>query len=136
MPPLVRQRAFRGDNVKKKIKNILLIVLALVIAIGCGAYSLLFDTQRLEGGELICQSDSPENKYTVSAYLNRGEENNAVLCRVTAKIFLGRDRNIYWNYPCESAEIEWIDETTVIINGVELDVRFDTFDYRKSKEAA
>lgn len=118
---------------KKKIKNILLIVLAFVVAIVCGAYSLLFDTQRIEGQEIIAQVDSPQNQYTVTAYLNSDDDGKcAVLCHVTAKKILGRDRNVYWNYPCGSAEIEWIDETTVVINGVELDVRFDTFDYRKN----
>ena len=119
---------------KKKLVNAVAIIIVAAIALGAGAYSLLYDTQKLEGQEIICQVDSPENKYTVTAYLNSGDDGkNAVLCHVTAKIFLGRDRNIYWNYPCDKAEIAWKDETTVIINGVEIDVRFDTYDYRKEK---
>ena len=41
-------------------------------------------------------------------------------------------RNIYWNYKCEKAEIEWDDEDTaiIVINGVELDVMEDKYDWR------
>ena len=42
-----------------------------------------------------------------------------------------KSRNIYWQYPCENADIVWIGETTVQINGISLDAGKDTYDYRK-----
>ena len=41
-----------------------------------------------------------------------------------------KEKNIYWNYHCTEAKIEWSDEDTVIINGIELNVTNDTYDYR------
>lgn len=118
---------------KKKWVNALIAVIVLAVALACGAYSLLYDTQKIEGQEKITESVSPDGKYTVTAYLNSGETENAVLCDVTCNKFFGRDRNIYWNYPCDMAEIEWIDGNSVVINGVEIDVRIDTYDCRKDK---
>ena len=58
-------------------------------------------------------------------------EKNLLLCAVknnkTEKV-----RNIYWNYHCSTADIEWVDDKTVIINGIELDVTKDLYDYRRN----
>ena len=41
-----------------------------------------------------------------------------------------RKKKIYWNYPCSDADIVWIDNDTVQINGIELEVFKDIYDYR------
>lgn len=41
-------------------------------------------------------------------------------------------KNIYWEYHCENAEIEWIDDTTVEINGKHLKVITDSYDWRNN----
>lgn len=41
--------------------------------------------------------------------------------------------NIYWNYKESSADIKWKDSITVVINGNELNVLHDTFDFRRNK---
>nr|WP_315990307.1 DUF5412 family protein [Desulforamulus aquiferis] len=38
---------------------------------------------------------------------------------------------MYWNYREDHADIKWIDNDTVIINGQKLDVPYQTFDFRK-----
>ncbi|MEG6611795.1 DUF5412 family protein [Pseudoclostridium thermosuccinogenes] len=43
----------------------------------------------------------------------------------------GKTKNIYWQYHCEKAEIEWINDEIVIINGVELNVKSEIYDYRR-----
>lgn len=109
--------------------SILLIVFALILY---GIYWAFFDIQRIDGQEIITTSDSPDSTYTVTAYLNNGGATTdyAVLCAVKNNK-TGKERNIYWNYHCSTADIQWIDDKTVNINGIELDVTKDSYDYRR-----
>ena len=116
----------------KKTLSIIGIVLLLIVSmLGYGIYLAFFDIQRLEGQEMIREVYSPNGTYTVTAYLNNGGATTgyAVLCSVR---FNGqsKEKNIYWQYHCEDANIVWIDDCTVQINGVELNVKKDTYDYR------
>ncbi|WP_445489825.1 DUF5412 family protein [Niallia sp. 03133] len=43
-----------------------------------------------------------------------------------------KPKNIYWQYRVETASIKWLDNDTVIVNNVELDVPNDTYDYRRN----
>ena len=115
---------------KKFLKVIILVFIVIVI----GVYTVnwaFFDIQRIDGQELLNEVVSPDGKYTVSAYLNNGGATTdyAVLCSVRNNE-TQKEKNIYWNYHCTEAEIEWNDEDTVIINGIELNVTKDTYDYR------
>ena len=110
--------------------SILLIIFALI---SYGIYWAFFDIQRLDGQEVIAVSDSPDSSYTVTAYLNNGGATTdyAVLCAVKNNK-TGKERNIYWNYHCSTADIQWLDDKTVSINGIELDVTKDKYDYRRN----
>lgn len=119
---------------KKHIKIIIPIGIVFLIIIGFLIYGVcwaFFDIQRIEGQEVIEEVISPNDNYTITAYLNNGGATTdyAVLCSVTDNQ-TGKERNIYWQYHCSEAEIEWKDEQTVIINGVELNVLKDSYDYR------
>ena len=110
--------------------SILLIIIAFI---SYGIYWAFFDIQRIDGQEIITTSDSPDASYTVTAYLNSGGATTdfAVLCSVKNNK-TGKERNIYWNYHCQNADIQWLDNKTVSINGVELDVIKDLYDYRRN----
>ena len=112
------------------VASILLIILALI---SYGIYWAFFDIQRLDGQEVITVSDSSDSSYTVTAYLNNGGATTdyAVLCAVKNNK-TGKERNIYWNYHCSTADIQWLDDKTVSINGIELDVTKDKYDYRRN----
>lgn len=119
---------------KKHIKIIIPIVVVFLIIIAFFIYGIhwaFFDIQRIEGQEVIEEVISPNDNYTITAYLNNGGATTdyAVLCSVTDNQ-TGKERNIYWQYHCSEAEIEWKDEQTIIINGVELNVLKDSYDYR------
>ena len=118
---------------KSRKHKVIIILLLLIFLTVYGIYWAFFDIQRIEGEEFLSESTSPDGRYTVTAYLNNGGATTdyAVLCTATDNE-TGRDRNIYWNYKCEKAEIEWIDEDTaiIVINGVELDVMKDKYDWR------
>ena len=112
------------------VASILLIIFALI---SYGIYWAFFDIQRLDGQEVITVSYSPDSSYTVTAYLNNGGATTdyAVLCAVKNNK-TGKERNIYWNYHCSTADIQWLDDKTVSINGIELDVTKDKYDYRRN----
>ena len=112
---------------KKIIIPVLIFVLLCVYAVNWA----FFDIQRLDGQKLLKEVPSPDGRYTVSAYLNNGGATTdyAVLCSVKNNE-TNKEKNIYWNYHCTKADINWISEDTVIINGVELNVNKDIYDYR------
>lgn len=116
----------------KRTLTIAVLILLFVIAIlGYGIYWAFYDIQRIEGQEIIGEVSSPEGTYTVTAYLNNGGATTgyAILCSVKTN-GQNKEKNIYWQYHCEEADIVWVDEYTVQINGVELNVEKDTYDYR------
>ena len=116
---------------KKAISVIGILLLVTALLLGYGIYWGFYDLQRLKGQEIIREVPSPDGSYTVTAYLNNGGATTdySVLCSVT---FNGqnKEKNIYWQYHCEDAGIVWLDNCTVKINGVELNVKKDTYDYR------
>ena len=116
---------------KKTIRNILAVALVVILAfslVGCGDKEL----QEIKAQEFISKSDSADGSYTVTAYLNDGEgtSNYAVLCTVTDNAS-NETRNIYWNNDCANANIQWVDNETVVINGVVINVKNGGYDYRK-----
>lgn len=102
------------------------------MSVGVVIHWAFFDIGRIKGQEQIAEINSPSGAYTAYAYLNNGGATTsyAVLGSIKNNE-TNRQKNIYWQYECERAEIEWLDDVTVIINGKTLDVRKDTYDYRK-----
>ncbi|MBP3951735.1 DUF5412 domain-containing protein [Bacillus suaedae] len=116
----------------KRIVRVLLIwVLLFIGIIAYGVYWLLFDWSRLKD-ELITQSTSPNGTYMINAYLSNGHAtvSYAVLGELVFNNDNKRAKKIYWQHREENANIEWIDDDTVIINNVELDLPNETYDYR------
>ena len=118
-------------SLKKTFLIVGIVALFLVSLLGYGIYWAFYDIQRLEGQEVIQEVPSPDGTYTVTAYLNSGGATTdyAVLCSVKTN-GRGKEKNIYWKYHCEDVSIQWLDDETVKIDGVELNVRKDTYDYR------
>ncbi len=108
---------------KKKLITLSSVILTVILI-----FSVLYCAIWAMRLELINKSDSPDSKYTVTAYLDNGGATTpySVLCTVKNKK-IGFQRKIYWEYRCDEAEIEWLDNTTVIINGIELDVKKDNY---------
>lgn len=121
-----------SHKIKKK-----LIIVSIIIAIFLGgtAYTInwmFFDIQRINGQEYINESTSPDGKYTVTAYLNNGGATTGFSVLGTLKNNSNsKIKNIYWQYHCEEAEMEWVSNEIIKINGKELNVKNETYDYRK-----
>ena len=81
-------------------------------------------------GEYISQSASPNGDYIVKIYRSSGGATTPFAIRgevtYTKKIFNKR-KNIYWNYPQETAKVKWVNNKTVNISGHILNVKKDTF---------
>ncbi|MGG7144172.1 DUF5412 family protein [Clostridium nigeriense] len=38
---------------------------------------------------------------------------------------------MYWQYHCEKAELEWISDEVIKINGIKLNIKKEIYDYRR-----
>lgn len=116
------------------MKKFFVVIISVLFVAAIGIYAVnwaFFDIQRIEGQELIDVVNSPDGKYTISVYLNNGGATTdyAVLCSVKNNE-TEKERNIYWNYHYDEAEVQCNSEDTATINGVKLNVTKDTYDYR------
>ncbi|TXK83964.1 DUF5412 domain-containing protein [Paenibacillus sp. N3.4] len=117
---------------KNVFKFLLSIGLLFIGLIGYGIYWAFFDMNRLPTGDLIGQSTSPNGKYTINAYLSSGGATTDFSVR--AELIFNKNskkkKNIYWNYREENAYIVWIDNDTVRINGHDLKLPNEKYDFR------
>lgn len=115
---------------KKKWIIIPLLILGLL---GYGVYWAFFDMSRLPEGDLISEVNSPDGTYTLKAYVSSGGATTdfSVRGELNFNKENKKPKNIYWNYHEEKANIKWIDKNTVVINGHELSVPNETFDFRR-----
>lgn len=114
-------------------KKLLFIFLSIVGILAYGVYWAFFDMERLPEGEYIGEVTSPDGRYTVKAYVTNGGATTSFAVR--GELNFNQDKrkskNINWQYKIETASIKWLDNDTVIINNVELDVPNDKYDYRR-----
>lgn len=109
------------------------IFIVIVVLLSYAVYWAFFDMDRLPKGELISELESPNGTYTIKAYLTNGGATTSYAIRGELNFNNSRKKpkNIYWNYRIEKAVIEWVDDDTVIINGVKLEVPKGRYDYRR-----
>ena len=96
--------------------SVVLVLLVLALFVW-----LLFESAYSQ--ELLAEYPSPDGAHTLSVYLSDGGATTAwtILCDVTGKSVRGRHR-IYTKGHCNKADVRWIDDRTVEINGVVLDI--------------
>lgn len=117
-----------------KVTGILFAIIAgIVLVLALTMNYFFFSMHHLPKGELLTEVESPGGQYTVKAYLTNGGAtvSYAVRGEVVYHDKKEKKKNIYWQYREEKAEIVWLDDQNVSINGIELDVRKDVHDYRK-----
>jgi hypothetical protein len=98
---------------------------------GYGIYWAIFDIDRLPKEDFVSQVTSPDSTYTIKAYISSGGATTdfAVLGELNFNKEKRKPKNIYWNYPEQKAKIKWIYENTFVINGHELTLPQESFDY-------
>lgn len=126
------------DTVRKLkkffIAVILIIAVLAVLVIAFVLYHSNIQTISVDDNfKLLGEYSSPDDTYRLSTYCRDGgmTVDYAVLGRLK-NVGTGKEKNIYWQYHCEKADVQWANDTTVVINGVELNVERDIYDYRKA----
>ncbi len=113
-----------------ELLGIISLLLLVVSALAQGLYWAFFDIQRMEGQTLLGATVSPKQNYTAFAYLNvEARDQQAVLVRVIDNRS-GWERNVYWHVGCDEAEVLWLDDKTVVVNGQALYITEDIYDSR------
>ncbi|MBI6875350.1 DUF5412 family protein [Clostridium aciditolerans] len=118
---------------KKRFIKICIIIVAMIGGVSYSVNWAFFDIQRINGQKYLNESTSPNGTYTVTAYLNNGGATTSFAVLGTLKNNKnGKTKNIYWQYRCEKADMEWLNDEMIKINGVELNVKNEIYDYRKN----
>lgn len=115
----------------KKFLILILIVISILIGLGYWKFGTL---SGLSGGEKIDSINSPQKTYTLNIYRHNGGATTSYAIRgelISNKKKIMNKKNIYWNYREETANVKWLDDDTVIINNHKLNVKTDTYDFRK-----
>lgn len=101
--------------------------------ISYGIYWVFYDMERLPKGDFLTEEVSPDGKYTVKAYVTNGGAtvSYAVRAELVFKDSKKKPKTIYWNYREDSAKITWLDDDTVSINGHDLNVPGEKYDFRR-----
>lgn len=117
-----------------KVAGIVLIGLIVLVLLSVLLLNYFFmSMSRLPEGELLTTTSSPDEQYTVNIYVSKSGATVADAVRGEVVNHKNEDKakNIYWQYRESEAEVIWITNHIVSINGVDLDVRKDVFDFRK-----
>lgn len=123
----------------KMIKRMLTVTLIVIVilAIPAGWFVVSMNTLLLlPEGEFILAVDSPNGEYTLKAYISRPGvlAANSIRGKLHYNHSRKRSKNIFWSYREEHADVYWLDNYTVVINGRHLDVRYDKYDFRRSND--
>lgn len=102
----------------------------------CVLFTLLLSSCRnmanLPQGEFLNSYESPDSNFTINIYLDGGGATTDFAIRgELVDNHNNNKKNIYWGYHEQEADVDWIDEETVIINGRELNIFKDSYDFRR-----
>ena len=112
-------------------KNILVLTI-IFVTIGWGIFHFTMDTQSIPKGKLFKSVKSPNGKYIANAFY--GQDNATVDFSVIVEIENiknNKKKNIYFEYHCEEADIKWLSDKKIMINGRKLDIYKDVYDFRR-----
>ncbi|NPC94153.1 DUF5412 domain-containing protein [Bacillus sp. WMMC1349] len=126
-------RAFKKSIHRKILFILLAILLAAAVLSSYVVYTHFYSMDHLPEGKWIQSSTSPNQQYKLNIYLvNKGGATVAYSIRgELLNVSNGKRKNIYWGYREQKATITWKDNNHVSINNRVLDVRSDTYDWRR-----
>lgn len=114
-----------------KIKQISLLPLLFVVVILSGCSLLFPSMESLPVGEFVESYPSPNSENILNIYLCAEGATVDFAIRGEVEKSDGTKKNIYWEYHCDSAEVEWLSDDTVVINDKTLNINTDAYDWRK-----
>lgn len=126
-----------NQSMLKGIRTFLIILTIILCCLGGFVYRFGYDMDHLGKGDLIQSVISPTEDYTLNIYLVNGGATVSYAIRGELQYNKSRrkaaPKNIYWHYKEDKADVEWLDNRTVMINGHTIDVLKERYDYRRDK---
>ncbi|MFN2744256.1 MULTISPECIES: DUF5412 family protein [Bacillus] len=118
---------------RKVLFTLLAVILAAGIPISYIVYTHFYSMNHLPKGEWIESSTSPNQKYKLDIYRVKkiGAANGYSIRAEVTTVSTGKRRNLYWGKQEYEANVKWKDRRHVSINNKVLDVRTDTYDWRR-----
>ena len=116
---------------RNKIFIVIFFIIIIIIILTGVVYVSFFSMSNLPIGEEIKRESSPDNEHMLIVYIcENALSAPAIRCEVV-NIYTGKARNIYWQYREEYVDILWLDNYTVSINGICLNIFRDSYDWRR-----
>lgn len=85
----------------------------------------------LPQGEFVNSYESPNSDFTINIYLcDGGATTDFAIRGELVDNDNNNKKNIYWGYHEQEADVNWIGEDTVVINGRTLNIFEDVYDFR------
>ncbi len=113
---------------KRVWKTVGIILASIIAAVGLLVVSLIILFESLSSTKVIGNYPSPDEAHTVIVYLESGPAFSPFI--VSAKVkgdgIFGK-RAVYSQDNIKNADVEWLNERTVEINGVVLDIYNDHY---------
>lgn len=120
-----------GCTLVLKIKKIFLFSLLCLTVILSGCSLLFPSMENLPTGDLLNSYPSPNGENLINVYLCDGGATVDFAIRGEVVRLDGTKKNIYWEYHCDQADVEWLSDDTVVINDQTLNIYTDVYDWRK-----
>jgi hypothetical protein len=86
----------------------------------------------LPEGEILKSINSPQRDVKFNLYLCNGGATVDYALRGEIENKFGVKKNVYWNYKIKDAAIKFINPKTIKINDLEINIKNEKFDFRKT----
>jgi len=107
------------------------IIIILVGSIIIFIYNNFYNINNIPNGEHIESILSPNEHYKITSYIIKGDSLSKDAIRVELEnTQTQKKKNIYWNYPQSDVTIKWLDDSTIQINDIKLNIYKDKYDWR------
>jgi|GEM_PF-1535234 len=113
-------------------KTLPLLALLLIVSIALAACSTPIaelPMEELPEGIKIIDADSNDGVYRATLYMVRDGDAKYYRAAVTT-LATGETKNVYFDNYTNESTIEWMDNTTLKVNGISIDVTNEVYDFR------
>lgn len=114
---------------RKNIIRLVMILLFILILY----FHFFISMNNLPEGKYLLSSTSPEGRYQLNVYISETSLSAPAIRGELEDLETRKKRNIYWDYRQETADIEWIGQNTISINGHEFNYLTDIYDWRRDE---
>lgn len=106
----------------------LLLIVSLALA-ACSTPIAELPMEELPEGIKIIDADSNDGVYRATLYMVRDGDAKYYRAAVTT-LATGETKNVYFDNYTNESTIEWMDNTTLKVNGISIDITDEVYDFR------